>query len=67
MVIEQQCYSVKTLEEATTKAMSMWFKDEDHPENVAKEPLFKEIFQVAKAEEQYRREGIGKLPLEGRS
>ena len=53
--------NVRKLEEATMEAMSTWFNDADHPENVAKKPFLKEIFKVAKNEERYKNGEIGKV------
>ncbi|KAF7852433.1 hypothetical protein EAF04_010973 [Stromatinia cepivora] len=46
--------NVKKLEEVTMEGMSNWFNDKDHPENAAKKPFLKEIFKVARREEQYK-------------
>ncbi|KAM0176294.1 hypothetical protein ACHAPF_004944 [Botrytis cinerea] len=46
--------NVKKLEEVTMEAMSNWFTEKDHPENSAKKPFLKEIFKVARMEEQYK-------------
>lgn len=69
MVIEpydKQCPTVQKLrlnvaklEEVTMEAMSAWFNDDDHPENLSKKPFLKEIFKVAKAEERYKNGEIG--------
>jgi hypothetical protein len=55
-----QDLNVKKLEEVTTEAMSNWFYDRDHPENITKKPFLKEIFNVAKIEERYKCGEIGK-------
>ncbi len=52
--------TVKKLEEATNEAMSNWFGDRDHPENANKKPFLKEIFKVAKMEERWLNDEIGK-------
>ena len=41
------------------EAMSNWFNEAEHPENLAKKPYLKEIFKVAKAEERYKNGEIG--------
>ncbi|KAI9645822.1 hypothetical protein NHQ30_005257 [Ciborinia camelliae] len=46
--------NVKKLEEVTMEVMSNWFTEKDHPENSAKKPFLKEIFKVARKEEQYK-------------
>jgi hypothetical protein len=53
--------NVKKLEEVTMEAMSIWFNDADHPENLSKKPFLKEIFKVAKAQERYKNGEIGEL------
>lgn len=52
--------TVAKLEEATTDALSSFFNDNDKNNNGKKKPYLREIFKVAKAEEQYRRGEIGK-------
>jgi hypothetical protein len=52
--------NVKKLEEVTMEAMSSWFYDRDHPENIAKKPFLKEIFQIAKTQERYKCGGMRK-------
>jgi hypothetical protein len=53
--------NVRKLEEAAMKATSDWFSDAENPENIAKKPLLKEIFKVAKIEERYLNGEIGEL------
>ena len=55
--------NVKKLEEVTMEAMSNWFNDKEHPENLQKKPYLKEIFKIAKAEERYKNGEIGELSL----
>jgi hypothetical protein len=55
-----QDLNVKNLEEVTMEAMPNWFYNWDHPENIAKKPSLKEIFDVAKIEERYKCGEIGK-------
>jgi hypothetical protein len=64
---ERQCpavqklrLNVRKLEEVTMEAMTSWFNDPDHMENLSKKPFLKEIFKVAKAEERYKNGEIGK-------
>jgi hypothetical protein len=65
---EKQCptvqklrLNVQKLEDVTMEAMTGWFNDHDHPENMSKKPFLKEIFKVAKAEERYKNGEIGEL------
>lgn len=58
-VVQKTRLNVAKLEEATMEAMTPWFNDEDHPENLAKKPFLKEIFKVAKAQERYKNGEIG--------
>ncbi|QSZ30544.1 hypothetical protein DSL72_000098 [Monilinia vaccinii-corymbosi] len=46
--------NVKKLEEVTMEAMSNWFNEKDRPQNSAKKPFLREIFKVARREEQYK-------------
>ena len=59
--VQKMGLNVRKLEEATTEAMSIWFNDADHPENLLKKPFLKEIFKVAKAQERYKNGEIGEL------
>ena len=43
------------------KSISSRFDDEGHTENKLKEVLLKELFKVARAEERYKKEEIGKV------
>ena len=65
---EKQCptvqklrLNVQKLEDATMEAMTSWFNDAEHPENLSKKPYLKEIFKVAKAEERYKNGELGEL------
>ncbi|ESZ90784.1 hypothetical protein SBOR_8832 [Sclerotinia borealis F-4128] len=46
--------NVKMLEEFTMEALSNFFNDKEHPGNLAKKPFIKELFKVARKEEQYK-------------
>jgi hypothetical protein len=58
--IQKLGLNIKKLEEVTMEAMSNWFNDKDHPENISKKPCLKEIFKIARAEERYKAGEIGK-------
>ncbi|KAI1810324.1 hypothetical protein GGS20DRAFT_207427 [Poronia punctata] len=49
---------ISTLEAITFEAMSTWFSDKTTPANMAKKPILKEIFKVARQEEAYKDGGI---------
>jgi hypothetical protein len=64
---EKQCgtvqklgLNVKKLKEVTMESISRWLNDEEHPENVSKIAILREIFKVAKAEERYKNGEVGK-------
>ena len=40
-------------------ALSTWFADKENPANAAKQPLLKELFKLARAEERYKNGEIG--------
>ena len=42
-------------------SLSSWFVDPKKPRNAKKKPILKEIFRVAKMEERYRKNEIGRL------
>lgn len=64
--VQKMGLNVRKLEEATMEAMSIWFNDTDHPENLLKKPFLKEIFKVAKAQERYKNgeiDGDTRIPV----
>ena len=50
---------VTKLSEITMDALSTWFADKENPANAAKQPLLKELFKLALAEERYKNGEIG--------
>ena len=50
---------VTKLAEIAMDALSTWFADKENPANAAKQPLLKELFKLAKAEERYKAGEIG--------
>lgn len=42
-------------------ALSTWFADKENPANATKQPLLKELFKLARAEERYKDNEIGKF------
>lgn len=58
-IVQKLRLNVAKLEEVTMEAMSAWFNDDDHPDNLLKKPILKEIFKVAKAQERYKNGEIG--------
>ncbi|KAI2637306.1 hypothetical protein GGS21DRAFT_510977 [Xylaria nigripes] len=46
--------NLNTLEAVTFEALSSWFSDKDNPGNLAKKPILKEIFKVARQEARYK-------------
>ncbi|RAL63369.1 hypothetical protein DID88_003792 [Monilinia fructigena] len=54
LAVQKLNLNIKKLEEVTMEAMSNWFTEKDHPENSAKKPFLREIFKVARKEEQYK-------------
>lgn len=50
---------VSKLSDITMDALSTWFADKENPANAAKQPLLKELFKLAKAEERYKAGEIG--------
>ena len=38
------------------ESLDGWFGDEEHPENISKKAILKEIFEVAKAEERFQKD-----------
>lgn len=57
--IRAQELTVAKLEELTMEAMGGFFNDRANPNQAKKKPFLKEIFKVAKVEEQYKRGEIG--------
>lgn len=53
---------VAKLETAAMEALSNFFQDPTKPRNAGKQPILKEIFKVARAEEKFTRNEIGGLP-----
>jgi hypothetical protein len=58
--VQNMGLTVKILECATFEALSAWFMDFEHPENIQKKSFLKDIFKIARVEEQYRAGEIGK-------
>jgi hypothetical protein len=54
--------TVAKLEAAAMDSLSNFFADTSKPKNIKKKPILKELFKVAKMEERYKRNEIGKLP-----
>ncbi|KAK3379818.1 hypothetical protein B0T24DRAFT_170561 [Lasiosphaeria ovina] len=52
--IQKLDINVAKLEDVTMDALSTWFADKEKPGNAKKKPYLKEIFKVAKVEEQYK-------------
>lgn len=59
--IQKLGLNINKLEEVTMEALSSWFNDKECPKNALKRPFLKEIFKIAKAEERYKRDEIGKF------
>jgi len=59
--IQKLNIDVDKLEEITMESLSGFFNENDKNNNAKKKPYLKEIFKVARHEEQYRRGEIGKL------
>ncbi|KAK3357107.1 hypothetical protein B0T25DRAFT_147256 [Lasiosphaeria hispida] len=53
--IQKLNINVAALEEVTTDALSSFFNDKDNTNNAKKKPFLREIFKVARHEEQYKR------------
>ncbi|KAI8628634.1 hypothetical protein F5Y19DRAFT_476181 [Xylariaceae sp. FL1651] len=53
--------NVKKLEDVTYEALSPWFSDNESPSNLKKKPMLKEVFKVARQEEQFKDGGIDAL------
>ncbi|KAI1432336.1 hypothetical protein GGR50DRAFT_697141 [Xylaria sp. CBS 124048] len=51
--------TLDTLEAVTFEALSSWFTDKDCPGNMAKKPIVRDIFRVARQEALYRDGGMG--------
>lgn len=52
--------SVAQLEVAAVESLAAFFRDPKKPKNDRKRPILKELFRVAKMEERYKRNEIGK-------
>ncbi|RYP60736.1 hypothetical protein DL770_009937 [Monosporascus sp. CRB-9-2] len=50
--------NVSKLSDLTMDAMSSWFADKENPANATKQPLLKELFKLARAEERYKNDEI---------
>lgn len=61
--IQKLKLNVQKLEEITIEALSGFFADKDNPANAKKRPFLNEIFKVAKQEERFKKEEIGKYIL----
>jgi hypothetical protein len=61
--IQKLKLNVQKLEEITIEALSGFFADKDNPANAKKRPFLNEIFKVAKQEERFKKEEIGKHRL----
>ena len=58
--------SVAKLEAAAMDSLTTWFNDKSRPKNAKKKHILKELFKVAKLEERYLRNEIGRwLPSGG--
>jgi hypothetical protein len=51
--------TVAKLEAAAMDSLAVWFADPNKPENAQKKPILKELFRVAKMEEEYKQNNIG--------
>jgi hypothetical protein len=58
--VQNMGLTVKILESATYDGLSIWFNDEEHPENIQKKSFLVDIFKIARMEERYRAGEIGK-------
>jgi hypothetical protein len=47
---------IQKLENVAMESLDSWFGDEEHPENILKKVILKEIFEVAKAEERFQKD-----------
>lgn len=61
--IQKLNLNVKKLEEITTEALSAFFADKENSANLKKRPYLNEIFKVARQEERFKKEEIGKPPF----
>jgi hypothetical protein len=52
--------TVAMLETAAMDSLSVFFQDANKPKNALKRPILKEIFKVARMEERYKRNEIGR-------
>jgi hypothetical protein len=52
--------TVKILERQTYEGLSIWFNDEQYPENIQKKSFLVDIFKIARMEERYKAGEIGK-------
>ena len=53
--------TVAKLEAAAMESLSNFFADTSKPQNANKRPILKELFRVAKMEERYKGNEIGRL------
>lgn len=63
--IQKLNLNVKKLEEITIEALSGFFADKENPANARKRPYLNEIFKVAKQEERYKNDEIGRFSWPG--
>ena len=59
-VIQKLGLNVTKLEEVTWDSMLPWFNNKENPNNATKKAFLKEIFMVAKAQEQFKNGEIGR-------
>lgn len=59
--IQKVHLDVTKLSDLTMDALSSWFADKENPANATKQPLLKELFKLARAEERFKNEEIGKF------
>lgn len=59
--IQKLNLNVKKLEEITLDALSGFFADKENPGNNRKKPYLTEIFKVARQQERFKNDEIGKL------
>lgn len=61
--IQKQNLNVKELEEITMNALSAFLADKENPDNGKTRLYLAEIFKVAKQEERFKKDEIGRPPL----
>ncbi|KAK7751481.1 hypothetical protein SLS62_006566 [Diatrype stigma] len=59
--IQKVHLDVTKLSDLTMDALSSWFADKENPANATKQPLLKELFKLARAEERFKNEEIGRF------